>query len=95
MNRSSGDMGTADVSGIMNVYDDQMWLIRELLNAYRLTGDEKFLTEAEYLTGYVLDGWDSTLDDNGSNTAESPGPRILDEALVQQRPDRQSARLAA
>lgn len=65
VNRSSGDMGTADVSGIMNVYDDQMWLIRELLNAYRLTGDEKFLTEAEYLTGYVLDGWDSTLDDNG------------------------------
>lgn len=53
VNRSSGDMGTADVSGIMNVYDDQMWLIRELLNAYRLTGDEKFLTEAEYLTGYV------------------------------------------
>ena len=59
-------MGTADVSGILNVYDDQMWLIRELLNAYRLTGDEKFLTEAEYLTGYVLDGWDSTLDDNGA-----------------------------
>ena len=48
VNRSSGDMGTADVSGIMNVYDDQMWLIRELLNAYRLTGDEKFLTDPRY-----------------------------------------------
>lgn len=64
VNRSSGDIGTADVSGIMNVYDDQMWLTRELLNAYKLTNNEEYLAQAEYLTSYVLDGWDSTLDEN-------------------------------
>ncbi|NDV80342.1 hypothetical protein, partial [Dysgonomonas sp. 511] len=31
------------------------WLIRELLEAYKLTGKADYLTEAEYLTDYVLD----------------------------------------
>lgn len=57
--------GAADVTGRLNVYDDQMWLIRELLKAYSLTGAAKFLMEAEYLTAYVLDGWDCTLDAEG------------------------------
>ena len=56
------DKGTANVAGIENVYDDQMWLIREFLEAYKLTGDATYLTKAEYLTDYVLDGWDCTLD---------------------------------
>ncbi len=57
--------GTAEVEGIKNVYDDQQWLVRELLEAYKLTDNNAYLIEAEYLTEYVLDGWDCTLDSNG------------------------------
>ena len=63
-----GDKGYADVVGDRNrnnVYDDQQWLVRELLEAYKLTGKTEYLTEAEYLTDYVLDGWDCTLNSNG------------------------------
>lgn len=58
--------GTASVDGVNNVYDDQQWFIRELVQAYKLTQDETYLDEAEYLTSYVLDGWDCTLDANGN-----------------------------
>src|SRR5690606_40663265 len=58
--------GGAQVEGIENVYDDQMWLIREFLEAYKVTGNELFLEKAEYLTAYVLDGWDCTIDENGN-----------------------------
>lgn len=61
----AGAPGTADVSGILNVYDDQQWLVRELLESYHLTGNETYLSEAEYLAAYVLDGWDCTLDAAG------------------------------
>ena len=61
----AGAPGTADVSGILNVYDDQQWLVRELLESYHLTGNEEYLNEAEYLAQYVLDGWDCTLDAAG------------------------------
>jgi len=57
--------GEARVDGVENVYDDQMWLVREYLEAYRLTGEAVFLEKAEYLTAYVLDGWDCTIDENG------------------------------
>lgn len=60
--------GTADVVGDRNrnnVYDDQQWLVRELLEGYKLTKNNAYLAEAEYLTDYVLDGWDCTLDSNG------------------------------
>jgi predicted alpha-1,6-mannanase (GH76 family) len=58
-----------------NVYDDQMWLIRELIDAWRATGVQDYLTEAEYLTGYVLDGWDCTPDSNGTENGGIPwGP---------------------
>lgn len=60
-----GKKGRANVEGKLNVYDDQMWLIRELLQTYKLTGDEAYLEKAEYLTSYVIDGWDSTLDKEG------------------------------
>ncbi|MDR1517433.1 MAG: glycoside hydrolase family 76 protein [Dysgonamonadaceae bacterium] len=56
--------GTARVEGIYNVYDDQQWLIREMIESYRLTGNKKYLSEAEYLSEYVLDGWDCSLDEN-------------------------------
>lgn len=65
VNRGSAP-GTAGVDGILNVYDDQMWIIREFINSYRATGDKKYLDEAEYLASYVLDGWDCTLDSNGN-----------------------------
>ncbi len=64
VNRASGK-GGADVTGVLNVYDDQEWLVRELLEAYTITGEKKYLDKAEYLTAYVLDGWDRTLDANG------------------------------
>lgn len=57
--------GQANVAGILNVYDDQMWLIRELLDSYKLTGKKGYLEKAEYLTAYVLDGWDVTRDQYG------------------------------
>ncbi|WP_303921278.1 glycoside hydrolase family 76 protein [Draconibacterium sediminis] len=57
--------GQAEVAGIMNVYDDQMWLVREFIEAYKLTGKNEFLEKAEYLTEYVLDGWDCTFNDKG------------------------------
>jgi predicted alpha-1,6-mannanase (GH76 family) len=58
--------GGADVSGILNVYDDQMWLAREIIRAYRITGENDYLELAAYLTDYVLDGWDCWRDDNGN-----------------------------
>lgn len=60
-----GSKGGAQVSGIENVYDDQMWLVRELIDAYKVTGQASYLQKAEYLTEYVLDGWDPTRNPNG------------------------------
>jgi uncharacterized protein YyaL (SSP411 family) len=74
--RSRPRKGKANVTGVLNVYDDQMWLVRELLEAYHLTGQERYLQEAEYLTAYVLDGWDCTLDEKGKSMVESHGARI-------------------
>ena len=49
-----------------NVYDDQMWLARELIRAYRLTGKKSYLDIATHLTDYVLDGWDCWRDGSGN-----------------------------
>jgi len=64
VNSGSGK-GAADVTGVLNVYYDQMWIVRELLEAYEVTGEKRYLDKAEYLTAYVLDGWDCTLYENG------------------------------
>jgi predicted alpha-1,6-mannanase (GH76 family) len=58
--------GTAKVEGVENVYDDQQWMIREFVEAYKLTGNKVYLEKAEYLTEYVLDGWDTTRDADGA-----------------------------
>ena len=58
--------GAANVTGILNVYDDQMWLSRELIRAYRLTGNDAYLTEAAYLADYALEGWDCWRDADGN-----------------------------
>jgi len=57
--------GKADVSGILNVYDDQMWIARELIRAYNVTDNREYLERAVYLTDYVLEGWDCWHDENG------------------------------
>ena len=57
--------GGANVTGILNVYDDQMWLCRELIRAYRLTNNEEYLTTATYLADYCIDGWDCWRDASG------------------------------
>lgn len=62
----SGSKGNANVEGVNNVYDDQMWFIRELILAYNVTGTEEYLETAERLTEYVLDGWDCTRDGSGA-----------------------------
>lgn len=60
-----GSRGHAAVAGIENVYDDQMWIARELIRAYLLTGKEDYLDKAVYLTDYVLEGWDCWRDSKG------------------------------
>lgn len=65
VNRAGGK-GSADVTGVLNVYDDQEWFVRELIEAYHVTGQQKYLEKAEYLAAYILDGWDCTLDENGN-----------------------------
>ena len=70
-----GEKGKANVTGVLNVYDDQMWLVRELLDSYKITGKKDYLEKAEYLTSYILDGWDTTLDGNGNENGGIPwGP---------------------
>ncbi len=70
-----GSKGSANVTGVLNVYDDQMWLVRELFEAYKLTGKAAYLEKAEYLTEYVLDGWDCTRNTNGTERGGIPwGP---------------------
>ncbi|PRD53997.1 glycoside hydrolase family 76 protein [Sphingobacterium gobiense] len=74
VNRAN-EKGQANVTGVLNVYDDQMWLIRELLDSYKLTGKTDYLDKAEYLTAYVLDGWDVTHDEAGKENGGIPwGP---------------------
>lgn len=74
VNRAS-EKGKANVAGIENVYDDQMWLTRELIEAYKLTGKAEYLEKAEYLASYVLDGWDTTRDASGNENGGIPwGP---------------------
>ncbi len=58
--------GSNNVTGVLNVYDDQMWLVRDFIEAYKATGNKDYLDEAEYLAGYIIDGWDCTLDENGN-----------------------------
>lgn len=57
----AGQRGKGDVTGDnlkKNVYDDQMWLARELIRAYRLTEKTAYLDIAVELVNYVIDGWD-------------------------------------
>lgn len=71
----SSTPGGANCNGVLNVYDDQMWLIRELIDSYEVTGKTEYLAKAEYLTDYVLDGWDPHRDAKGNEIGGIPwGP---------------------
>ena len=62
----------ADISGINAVYDDQMWIVRELIAAYRRTGKTEYLTKAEALVKTCLDGWDYSLRPDGTEYGGIP-----------------------
>lgn len=62
----SAKRNEANVTGILNVYDDQMWLSRELIRAYRITKEDRYLDLATYLAEYVIDGWDCWRDSDGN-----------------------------
>lgn len=67
--------GEANVTGVLNVYDDQMWLIRNYIEAYKVTKDKNYLHRAEYLSAYVLDGWDACRNKKGEEIGGIPwGP---------------------
>ena len=68
-----GMKGGAKVDGDQNVYDDQQWIIRELLRSWKATGNQKYLEKAEYLTAYVLDGWDWCPSDKENNWGNEVG----------------------
>lgn len=61
----AGSPGTASLAGVAAVYDDQMWIVRELVYCYQLTGEETYLTQALDLTQVCLDAWDTTEYANG------------------------------
>lgn len=65
VNRSTTVRGRAAVAGKEAVYDDQMWLIRENIAAYNNTKNPIYLSEAERLSNICIDGWDTSLDENG------------------------------
>ena len=62
----AGTKGGANITGVEAVYDDQMWIIREMIYSYKLTGEEDYLEEAERLTDVCLQGWDVTPDSKGN-----------------------------
>ncbi len=57
---------SANVTEEGAVYDDQMWIIREFLYAYLQTGEVAYLEDAKTLTQLCLEGWDSTLREDGT-----------------------------
>jgi len=41
-------------------YDDECWMTLALMRAYDLTGNAKYLTQAQALYGDIMGGWDTT-----------------------------------
>lgn len=67
--------GTADITGIKAVYDDQMWIVRDLVKAYDRTGERRYLDEAIRLADLCIGGWDYTKKSNGNDYGGIPwGP---------------------
>ena len=74
VNRSN-KKGGANVAGDQAVYDDQMWIIRELVYRYKQTSDKQYLDEAIRLSNICIKGWDYSLDKNNQEYGGIPwGP---------------------
>jgi len=74
VNRSN-TKGGANVAGDQAVYDDQMWIIREMVYRYKQTGDKQYLDEAIRLSNICIKGWDYSLDKNNQEYGGIPwGP---------------------
>lgn len=74
VNRSTAK-GKANVAGDQAVYDDQMWIIREMMYRYKQTGDKQYLDEAVRLSNICIKGWDYSLDKNNQEYGGIPwGP---------------------
>lgn len=70
----AGSKGTASLADVAAVYDDQMWIIRELIYCYNMTKDESYLTQAMELTKVCLDAWDTSPNGNGEVGGIDWGP---------------------
>lgn len=64
VNRASRK-NTANVANELAVYDDQMWIIMDLMDAYEVTGTTAYFKEAVRLADICLDGWDVGVDSSG------------------------------
>ena len=68
------DIDMASSGYMADVYDDNMWIAREFLNAYETLNDESLLTKCEETIEYCLTGWDSSI--NSDTGAEFIGAQI-------------------
>lgn len=57
VNRGRGKF-LAEAGGQLSVFDDQIWIAREYLNAYRIYGNQTYLDTAKELSDYIYrSGW--------------------------------------
>ena len=67
--------GGSNIEGDQMVYDDQMWIIREMVYRYKQTGDVTYLNEATRLSDILIQGWDFSMDKDGNEYGGIPwGP---------------------
>ena len=57
------DIDRAQSGYMADVYDDNMWIAREFLNAYEVLNDESLLTKCKETIEYCLTGWDSSINE--------------------------------
>lgn len=55
------DVDRASSGYMAEVYDDNMWIAREFLNAYEVLKDESLLTKCKEVIKFCLTGWDSSI----------------------------------
>lgn len=65
VNRASTKNG-ANVANELAVYDDQMWIIMDLMDAYSYTGEQAYMDEAVRLADICLSAWDVGVDAKGN-----------------------------
>ena len=67
--------GKANITGVEAVYDDQMWIVRDLVKAFDRTDESRYLDEAVRLADLCIGGWDYTKKSNGKEYGGIPwGP---------------------